>query len=1220
MSDHLIATGGAGPAPESDRLIVSGGEAPAPMSDYLVASGGAAPERLSDQLIATGGPGSEPVSDHLIASGGVGPAATADQLIATGGARPAPMSDQLIANGGAAPAPMSGHLIAAGGAGPAPMGDQLIASGGAGPAPMSDQLIAAGGAGPESVSDQLIASGGAGPAPMSDHLIAMGGEAPAPMSDHLIATGGEAPAPMSDYLVAESGAGQVTSPQGDDGDFSFGFSEFDDLFDQGQAFADAPAAPPHSAEEPAVTPAPTPEPPAPAASSFQFDAARDADLSKMFGHTQVPSEVSIAEASDDAGGVAFEDELFGVDENVIEEEALFEDLAQAFHPAEEEPAAEQEPQEPVAVEAQRSVSARPRRGRGRELALVAALALISFAALSYQDVIVHHGSTLLAMLTGEGEQSSERTAPRPESPTRSAPPRRPPVAAVASSGGARVMIDAPRVVEVLPGLQRELTPPAAALQIRPALVTPSRLEREGYAGYLNTPAEGGSTGPAAVERLAIGALSFADADPSWSDRAVEIARAMPRSTAESPAGIRARLAAGLAARIDRAPERVIAFASARPQDASAQELLGYAYQQRGQLGQAERAFQRAIELDPERLDALNAHAKLAARNGHGEQALASYNRLYELSPGAPSVSYGLADQEVQQGRPERAKSLIDQLFAMPADRLGARHRSNTLLSWARSLFAEEAESAQEERRVQLLSGAVQLWPENQEAISLLSAQLRQNENLQQVQETLEGLATQSPSPLLTIELADCYRQGGYEEKALDTLTTATSRWPNSPELRWALGDERLRRGQLTEAREAYEAAAQIAPSDPRSHLKFAELMVNEADFQRAKSYLEDQISRRPWSATLYKGLGDLNRRLSKSSQDTRFLSAADEAYARALELDPSLSLVRLERARVKRELGDATAALEDLNSLRNQPQLSHLLDNEFGQVKQALGRYGEAREHFSSMLRRNGDDINALRAMGEIANAQGEKDEARGFLERAFRVAPRDPGIRYQLGRLELDANAPEEAIEHFEQALVYERQNPKLQYWYGRALEARGGGDGAAMKEAYERAAEAARRDPQLVAELCDSFYRAGRAHAGIPDEWGKARADFQDAISCAPQRPEPYYELARLHQQLGEHGEAQRRFERAVRANPRFVPALRGIAEETLRSDRTQARAALRYLKRAERLEPRSEEVLFDICSVSQSISRNSARRACRNYLRRVPRDAQRREREIRQILRNL
>ena len=175
-------------------------------------------------------------------------------------------------------------------------------------------------------------------------------------------------------------------------------------------------------------------------------------------------------------------------------------------------------------------------------------------------------------------------------------------------------------------------------------------------------------------------------------------------------------------------------------------------------------------------------------------------------------------------------------------------------------------------------------------------------------------------------------------------------------------------------------------------------------------------------------------------------------------------------------------------------------------------------------------------------------------------------------------------------------------------------------MKEAYERAAEAARADPQLVGELCDSFYRAGRAHAKSADEWGKARADFQDAIRCAPNKPEVHYALGRLHQQLGEHEDAQQRFKRATSVSPRFVPALIGLAEETLRADRTQARSALRYLKKAARLEPRSEDVLFQICSVSQSISRNSARRACRRYLQKIPRRKQTRAREVKQIIRNL
>jgi tetratricopeptide (TPR) repeat protein len=104
------------------------------------------------------------------------------------------------------------------------------------------------------------------------------------------------------------------------------------------------------------------------------------------------------------------------------------------------------------------------------------------------------------------------------------------------------------------------------------------------------------------------------------------------------------------------------------------------------------------------------------------------------------------------------------------------------------------------------------------------------------------------------------------------------------------------------------------------------------------------------------------------------------------------------------------------------------------------GELGEAESGFRRSLEEDPSDITARLYLGRIFRTQGRFDEAADMLHEASRIAPRDPGVRRELGHLFLDLARPRAAAEQFRVAQEIEPEN-KLN-WIGLIVALRAAGD----------------------------------------------------------------------------------------------------------------------------------------------------------------------------------
>lgn len=119
------------------------------------------------------------------------------------------------------------------------------------------------------------------------------------------------------------------------------------------------------------------------------------------------------------------------------------------------------------------------------------------------------------------------------------------------------------------------------------------------------------------------------------------------------------------------------------------------------------------------------------------------------------------------------------------------------------------------------------------------------------------------------------------------------------------------------------------------------------------------------------------------------------------------------------------------------------------------GQHGVAEQEFRRVLEDDRENVTALLYLGRIFRIQGRYEEAADALRDAIRYAPRDAGVRRELGYLFLDLERPESAASQFRIAQELEPENTRN--WIGLIRALRAAGDPEAER-VLERAPPAVR------------------------------------------------------------------------------------------------------------------------------------------------------------------
>jgi tetratricopeptide (TPR) repeat protein len=230
----------------------------------------------------------------------------------------------------------------------------------------------------------------------------------------------------------------------------------------------------------------------------------------------------------------------------------------------------------------------------------------------------------------------------------------------------------------------------------------------------------------------------------------------------------------------------------------------------------------------------------------------------------------------------------------------------------------------------------------------------------------------------------------------------------------------IQAGRLADAETRCRASLVKFPRDVNMQALLGALLVKMDRHDEAEATLRATIEAAPTFAKPMEDLGYLLLRANRAGDALPVLE-------RATRLDPSLERAWFSLGKALALLGrgkDADAAFEKSFELSPERRLmAHAAEH------QKEGRVDEAERIYRRVLRKNPDNVDALRLLALLAMRVDRQDDAESLLQRAVEIAPDFLLALLDLGRLRKEQDRYEEALECFDRVIALEPSQPQAHF-----------------------------------------------------------------------------------------------------------------------------------------------------------------------------------------------
>lgn len=250
--------------------------------------------------------------------------------------------------------------------------------------------------------------------------------------------------------------------------------------------------------------------------------------------------------------------------------------------------------------------------------------------------------------------------------------------------------------------------------------------------------------------------------------------------------------------------------------------LGRARELKGEPTLAQKGFQRAIALDPNSVDALQALARIMAGQGQWEKCVEYLTRARKISPDSPEVLRKLSAAELHTGHTAKAVEAAEQLV-----KLRPGEPESLYLLGVAQLQSEDTDGA----RVSLENYA-KLRPQDPLAFLALGMLHKDLRDIPHAQADFEQAIKLDPSQIEpSFQLALIFRDQGNNRDAITQLEKVVAAEPKNAPAQALLGTIYLQQQEYAKAQEHLTAAADLAPNSADTHYQLGLLFarLNQPD-------------------------------------------------------------------------------------------------------------------------------------------------------------------------------------------------------------------------------------------------------------------------------------------------------------------------------------------------------------------------------------------------------
>lgn len=424
-----------------------------------------------------------------------------------------------------------------------------------------------------------------------------------------------------------------------------------------------------------------------------------------------------------------------------------------------------------------------------------------------------------------------------------------------------------------------------------------------------------------------------------------------------------------------ASELVVAALKQSPSDARLWTLNGVALKQLGKKSEALEAYNRALQILPAYLPALEGAAEMEYQNG-SQRAVPLLEEIIKMQPEEKTARAMLAGLAFKRGDCKtaveefgRSEPIIDSqvsalqqygsclvrlngaqqaipVFERIAELRNADARARYNLALVQSLAGRPAEV------IRTLSSATA--SPDPDALDLLAEAYEATSDTPRAVETLRRAILANPDdPRYYVHFADlCLVHASYKV-GVDMLDAGLKRLPRSAALYTARGVLLIQLGQYDQGQTDFAKAEQLDPNARSGAAAKSMAALQQNNLAEAETTIRDRLKKSPHDAFLEYLLAETLTRRGAAVGTPEFTEAV-EAASKAVQLQPGLALARDVLGRLYLEAGNVSAAIDQSRlAVRADPTdqtaLYHLIlalrkGNQKGEIPELMKQLAVLRE------------------------------------------------------------------------------------------------------------------------------------------------------------------------------------------------------------------------------------------------------------------------------------
>jgi Flp pilus assembly protein TadD len=414
------------------------------------------------------------------------------------------------------------------------------------------------------------------------------------------------------------------------------------------------------------------------------------------------------------------------------------------------------------------------------------------------------------------------------------------------------------------------------------------------------------------------------------------------------------------------------------------DLLGDAYTQTKDLAKAERAYRKAIELDPSERSHERGLAQTLISEEKYSDALAVYQKLANLTPDDPEVYLRIAQIYRELHQLDKAEENLVKARQYSPGSLEVMY-NEAMLYQAQGRYEDAIRVLSD--AVTGIKGQSAMLPSRRRSLAILYQQLgqlyRDTQNYQAAVYTYEELGHlgEEEDRRSRLLLMDTYRMAKDLSKALQTGKEAMARYPSDPAIReneaLLLGEN----GQTDEAVNILRAQLTSSEVDRDTYLNIAQV------YERGRRYKEAEEAAH--AAEVLPGQPRDNEMvwflLGAIYERQKFFDRAEVEFKKVLAVNPRNAPVLNYYGYMLGDLGQRLDEAQSLveRALKEEPYSGAYLDS-LGWIYFKLNKFAEAEATLRKALQRESHDATIHSHLGDLYGKTGRSDLAAAEWEKSL--------------------------------------------------------------------------------------------------------------------------------------------------------------------------------------------------------------------------------------------